>query len=276
MGIGERIDEYVDSLVLSSRSADTYKSCLRSFVRWAREHDCYTIGTAARLYEAALRREGRLSESSIKSYSCTVKAFSKWCSDNKAADQYDMACHQDGPCHRRNPPLKADASDIKYICGVAKMGGEAGLRGRAMLLLAITCSLSPAQIASLMPGDVCLSDRGGTARVCSPDGTSITVELSRSARDALSDYLVERGPVPEGLPLVAVTSRGASRAAMCARDVRRCIARLLDHVAYDYCDVFNGDCERLVASYIGHLGDAGKQELAAHAARLYFDSQDLG
>ena len=277
MGINDRIDEYVGSLKLTKGTAASYKSSLRSFIRWAREHKYYTIGTAAKFYEADLKRNSGLSESTIKTRMRLVRAFNKWHADSKSVNLYKMAENVDSPAQsRRNPPLKADASDIKYICNIAKRGGEAGLRGRAMLLLAITCSLNPAQIASIKPEDACLSEEGGSVRVACADGGTAEVALSRAARDALVEYLLERGGVPDGLPLVAVTTTRASRKAMSAEDVRKCIAKVLDYIAYDYCDVFNGDCERLVASYIGHLGDAGKQELAAHAARLYFDSQDLG
>lgn len=277
MGINDKIDEYVGSLNLSKRTAASYKSVLRSFTRWAREHKYYTIGSAARFYEADLKRSGKISESSIKTYTRLVRAFNKWYSDSKNVDLYSMAENVDSPAkHRRNPPLKADAGDIKYICNVARNGGESGLRGRAMLLLAITCSLTPSQIASIKPEDACLSEDGGSVRVPCPDGMTAEVQLTRSARDALVEYLLERGGVPDGLPLVAVTTTKANRKAMPAEDVRKCIAKVLDYLAYDYCDVFNGDCERLVASYISCLDDAGRQELASHAARLYFDSQDLG
>lgn len=275
MGINDKIDEYVDSLKLAKSTNSAYKSILRCFVRWAREHDYYTIGTAAKFYESHLKREGSYPKSTVRAYTRVVKAFNKWYSDSKCVDLYDMAEKQDSP-DQRNPPLKADASDVRYICSIAKRNGEAGLRGRAMLLLALTCSMTPAQIASTMPGDVCLCEDGGTVRVAAADGAVAVVELTRAARDALVDYLVERGDVPDGLPLVAVTTTKGNRSAMGAEDVRKCIAKLLDIAAYDYCDVFCGDCERLVASYIGCLGDAGKQELAAHAARLYFDSQELG
>lgn len=277
MAVADKIDEYLDTLSLSSNTRSSYRSCLLAFLRWARENRYYTIGTAAKYYEADLRRKGEPSSGTITSYARTVRAFCKWYAENKKVELFDMSeayLSQERP---PLPPVRIDPSDVRFICNVAKERGEAGLRGRAMLLLALTCSLNPEQISAIMPEDACLSDTGACVRVLSADGSkSIEVELIGAAREALVDYLVGRGPVKEGLPLLAVTTTKSKRQAMQPADVRKCIVRMLDYLGYDYCDVFNGDCERAVAAYIAHLDDADKQELAALAARLYYARQDLG
>lgn len=272
----EMADKYLDTLDLSTKTRHLYRSGLNTFLRWMRENNYHTIGTAIKYYDVMLRRDGRYSEATLKAYTSLARRFATWLADEKRVDAFDMSQAQSEPGHRKNPPTKLDAGDLKYVCDIAKRGGEAGLRGRAMLLLAMTCSLTPAQISQIGPMDAFLGEEGARVRVEASDGARISVELTHSARDAIVEYLAERGDVDPRLPLVAVTTSKGNRKAMSASDVRKCLAKVLDYLAYDYCDVFNGDCERLVASYIGHLGESARQELAAHAARLYFSANGLG
>lgn len=276
MAVADKIDEYLDTLSLSSNTRSTYRSCLLAFLRWARENKYYTIGTAAKYYEADLRRRGKPSSDTITSYARTVRAFCKWYAESKKVDFFDMpGAFSTGEAPYR-PPVKIEPSDVRFICNIAKERGEAGLRGRAILLLALTCSLNPDQIAAIMPEDAFLGDLSASVRVRSADGSRLVeVEILPAARDAIVDYLVSRGPVKEGLPLLAVTTTKSNRQAMAASDVRKCLVRMLDYLALDYCDVFNGDCERAVAAYIKHLDDADRQELAALAAKLYYSHQNL-
>lgn len=58
MVAADKIDEYLDTLSLSSNRRLYYRSCLQGFLRWARENRYYTIGTAAKYYEADLRNKG--------------------------------------------------------------------------------------------------------------------------------------------------------------------------------------------------------------------------
>lgn len=265
--------DYIDTLTVSRSTRSSYRSILTAFLKWCREHRYYTLGTAVRYYEADLLRTGQVGEGTAKSYAYTVRSFVKWLSDSKKADLYNTFGTAASLCALPSPSLKIEDSDIAFICRAAEVRGEAGLRDRALLLLAVTCGLSPFQLSRLMPDDVTFGDEGIWIRLLDEDGSGdVEVEGTQAAREALRDYLVSRGSVRQGLPLVAVTTSVSSRCAMCPDDVRRRLANMLRFLGYEYCDVFHGDLERTIATYFPRLDDAGKRQVACLATRLYYKS----
>lgn len=277
MRVLDAIEAYLNSRDLAPSTRAGYRACLRSFLRWTREHNYFTIGTSSKYYESSLRKYSKLARSTIDYYTRIVRSFCKWYADNKNVDIYDMTTNFNNKGKFNAPSASITPNVLKFLCDAAKVRGEAGLRSRAMLLMAVVCSLNPKQIASIKPGDAFLGYEGAYVKVCSIDGMdTLEVELPGFVRDALADYLVERGSIDRNLPLVAVTTTKSNRQAMSAADVRKCLIKVLSFLEYDYCDVFNGDCERIIASYIGHLNSTEKQEVAAYVTRLYYSHQDIG
>lgn len=273
----DKVDEYLDTLSLSTSTRASYRSCLTRFLKWARSKSYYTVSTAARYYLAHMRTYGKQKEGTIVGYSRIVRAFAKWYEDSKTVSIYDMSteCIRDGGliC----PPVKVSAGDLRFICRYAKQRGESGLRGRAMLMLAVVCGLSPEQIAGIMPSDVTFAEDCASIRVPGNGGDRvIEFDIPDSVRRAISDYLIERGPVDKGLPLVAVTTTKSKRRAMQAADVRKCLIRMIDVLGYEYGDVLNGDCQRSIAAYIGDMDGTSLHELSIHAAILYYRDKDVG
>ena len=272
MNIVDSIDQYLSTLTLSTSTRKGYKSVLLKFARWMRRHGYYTLATAAKYFELDLKRQEKYQSETILSYVRIVHAFCKWAADNKTLNVFDMAQRHAEDGSIKNPPLKIEYSDLRFISNQAKRRGESGLRGRAMLFLAVTCGLNPDQIAAIMPDDVMINDFDARVRVPRiGGGGTIEIDLTRMARQAIIDYIVERGPVPGGLPFIAVTTTKSNRQAMTPAEIRKCIVNQLRILEIDYCDAICGDSERLVASYIGQLSESDKQELASHAARLYYD-----
>ena len=267
----DEVEEYLSTLTVATSTLSSYRGTLVGFLRWSREHGYFTLGAASRYYEAVLLRKGEVSAGTAKSYSRTVRAFCRWLSDEKKLSSLDMDTVPviDGalPSSFRK---KIEDCDLAYICSVLRKRGESGLREALMLLLAVTCSLSPEQISEIMPEDLLVTEEGIWLTVTFAEGRASEVSLPRSVADLLLVHLRDRSVHDPGLPVVAVTAKGEKRRAMEPAEVRRCMARALSYLGYDYSDVFPGDPVRIVANSIGSLDAADKMIVACMTTSLCY------
>lgn len=268
----ETVEEYVSSLSVSRSTTTNYRCILIAFIKWSREHSYYTLSTAARYYEADLKRTGKVKEDTAKAYAGVVRGFVSWLAEQRKCSDFSLTAES---LMRKGSfpslPLKIADSDISFICKAAAQRGESGLRGRAIFLLAVTCGLTPQQIASIRPKDAEFTDDGLWLKVRDGDDT-FEMDVTPAAYEALRDYLIVRGGVEGDLPLVAVTTSKANRKAMTAADVKKCISRMLDFLGYDLADVMHGDSERTVTTYLPRLDAAAKDKVARLATRLYYEN----
>lgn len=268
----DEVEEYLATLTVASSTLSAYQGVLRSFLKWSREHGYFTLGTASRYYEADLRRRGDVSPGTATSYARTVRAFCRWLSDEKRLSSFDMT--NVSISNGSLPPSfrkKIADCDLVCICAMLRRRGEAGLREALMLLLAVTCSLSPEQIAALTPKDLLISDEGAWLRVdFSEESQPRELEVPRCVRDLMLMYLRDRTAQDPSLPLVAVTSTGKTRRAMSPGDVRKCLSKALSYLGYDYSDVFPGDPTRIIANCINDLGDGDRRQLASWTTSLSY------
>ena len=267
----DEVEEYLSTLTVASSTRSSYRAILRSFLKWSREHGYFTLGTAARYYEANLRRREDVSAGTAKSYARTVRAFCRWLSDEKKLSSLDISNvriknGQLPACFRK----RIDDRDLAYICSVLRRRGSAGHREALMLLLGVTCSLSPDQIAAIMFEDLLMTEDGAWLTVAFPEGGSGEVELPRCARDLMLMYLRDRSFHDPALPLVAVASTRKGGRAMSPGEVRKCLSRALSYLGYDYCDVFPGDPVRIVANCIGDLSEGDRARLASFTTSLCY------
>lgn len=276
MSAVENVDEYLQTLTLSKRSKASYRSSLLAFLKWCRKGSFYTVGTAAKYYEASLLKEGKIKEATVTVYARRVRNFCAWLSDNRKSEIFDMfaACF-DGQGIAA-PPVKINDSDIVHLCKVAAKKGESGLRSRAMFLLASTCGFTPAQISRIMPEDVTVTER--YTWVCTEDeeaGVPFEVPITPRAERAIVDYLDRRGVIDDGLPLLAVTTAKAGRTPMSSAEVKKSIVGMLEVLGYEYLDVFHGDSQRTVASLMGRMDGYSRRRMAETAMRLYYEGLDI-
>lgn len=266
------VEEYLRSRKLSENTRSKYRSTLLTFLKWSREHSFYTLSTAARYFEADLKRTGRVTAHTAETYGSTVRAFVTWLAENKGAGNFNISAET---LIRRGAfpslPKRIADEDVAFICRVTKGRDEGGLRDRALFLLAVTCGLTPQQIACITPRDAEFDDTSLWLEIPCEDAGKARVEAAPAARDALREYLVARGSVDESLPLIAVTTPKGSRKAMGANGVRKRIAGMLGFLGYDYADVLHGDPERTVATYLPLLSEDKKREVARLATRLHYE-----
>lgn len=269
----ETVDEYVSSLQVARSTVSNYRSILTAFIKWSREHSYYTLSTAARYYEADLKRTGKVKGDTAKAYAGVVRSFIKWLAEERRCTDFSLTAEtmvKKGVFP--SLPLKIADADITFICNAAAQRGESGLRGRAIFLLAVTCALTPQQIASIRPRDAEFADDGLWLNIPDGSGSVFSTRATPAACEALRDYLLARGDVAGDLPLVAVTTTKTKRRAMSASDVRKCISGMLDYLGYDLLDVMHGDPERTVTTYLPRLDDAGKDEVSRLVTRLYYEN----
>ncbi len=266
----EKIDDYLDSITISKGTRGTYRSQLRTFVRWCGENGFHTIATGAAMYEHHIKREYE-GKSSGRSILYTVRGFARWVADAKADATFDFSKFDDlGQASLRARP-RLDKTDLSFICNTAPRRGEAGRRDRTMLLLAVTAGLTPAEIASIMPEDLLVTADAAWLKVGDEDSP---VKLAPIARDALLDYLAQRDYHDDGKPLIALSS-DKNRRPMRADDVRKSIAKLLGYLEYRYDEVLNGDMRFVLASYAGRLDESSLRKVANLATSLYYSDMRL-
>lgn len=267
----DEVEEYLSTLTVASSTLSSYRGTLTSFLKWSREHGYFTLGTASRYYEADLLRKGEVSAGTAKSYSRTVRAFCRWLSDEKKLKSLDMDTVPviNGALPSSFRKRIADC-DLAYICSVLRRRGESGLREALMLLLAVTCSLSPEQISELMPEDLLVTEDGAWLTVSFAEGRVDEIKLPQAVADLMLIHLRDRSVRDPGLPIVAVTATGKTRKAMEPADVRRCMVRALSFLGYDYSDVFPGDPVRIIADNVGDLDAADKMRVACLTTSLCY------
>lgn len=201
----DEVEECLSTLTAASSTLSSYRGALTSFLKWSREHGYFTLGTASRYYEADLLRKGEVSAGTAKSYPRTVRAFCRWFSDEKKLKSLDMdtvpVINGELPSSFRK---RIADCDLAYICSVLRRRGESGLREALMLLLAVTCSLSPEQISELMPEDLLVTEDGAWLTVSFAEGRVGEIKLPQAVADLMLIHLRDRSVRDPGLPIVAV------------------------------------------------------------------------
>ncbi len=273
MDLQRRIQSFLGTLSISEATEKSYAFAIKHFVKWMRANGFYNAGTACRFYKTALEREGHLSESTIKFYATVAKAYSRWLSETKMSDGYEVPDKAKLGMGMPIPPNKIMPSDLTFICSHLARRGPEGFRNRAILLLAVACGLTSEEICMVCANDLLVANGESWLTVRSSEDVH-QMPVPDCVSQAILDYIAVRVAQSGDLPLFVQYKVGVATA-MTPKQIGCAVSEALGVLRIKADEALPGDAQLAVITYLSRLRPDDRRRLASYASCLYYADMKL-
>jgi integrase/recombinase XerD len=199
----------------SERTVITYSSALKTFTFFYRDklkkpgpHVALIQDADVQAFVNFLRYDRHLTATSVNRHIAALRAFSTflfvkgW---HRRMVAHDLKTYR---IYRSEHEAPLSTEEVRRLVTAVNLDGRNGPRDLAILHLFLQCGLRVSELVHLSRDDAVIHKSIAKLRVRSEKGRQErTIPLNKSARQAVEDYLDQRGPVAGSDPLF-VSERG--------------------------------------------------------------------
>lgn len=271
MNLEDQIGEYLRIKNYSPNTFKSHRSILLDFNRWQMHYPAVKMAEKADRYDQFLRENCFRKPKTADKQIGVVRRFCRWLADTGRVAAFRLDEQLLGrPEMRSVPAAPVGPDEVARMLHVAAAGGEdVALRDACMMLLAVTCGLTAAEISSLGAGSVFGTASGGELWYCGD-----LVEMPAITSAMLKWYVRGRRSCRGTDPLFTTTN-GDDGDRLDPAYVRERVSALLATVGCEYEDAVPGDCQLRIAQHFRGLGEEERRVAAATVQTLSFKGSKM-